>query len=564
MVVEMQLPNITPLEENVVCTKKQELLDLIYNAFSNSEFSGLFLKMFTKDEKEKYYVTVLLDRKKLLAAQIDLLNSKKKLIGSDSIETLKRIIDYPLVVDLYGLDEVSLKLSITDNLEIYNSTPKVELEKIFGENKIGSAEVLEKEKLLEKALERKKEETKAKPQVKIQEEVKKEVPPKKEEPLKKVPKIEKKPSATEIEIKVVGGEIFKPVLQEYAEEILKEIKSLDGVSVERVGITGEVGSGVIYLHVNIHGTSERDKGPREILERRVLYFVNKHLPIVWRKAGLKPILSNAQAKITAPGESEEEEEEKREVVIPRKVESNIIVEAHESVKPYFSTYARVIFKDIQSAGIDIEKMLLDVKGRSEHEINLMLWGKASGISKEEAEVVVNRILRNHAREIGRALKKYVTVHKVELYLEGEEVSSKAKEIMSKKEELEKEIEKLLKEAGVEELSYITEEKKKEAEEALLKNKVEPAMEDMRKRLQREFIGLPNSVFRWMNLDWEFKDGTVLVDLEASFDKRSALLGIVSDERVREDIMITLEKVIREVSAEHNIPIKLRNTEIRVR
>lgn len=521
--------------------------------------------MFTKDEKEKYYATILLDRKKLLAAQIDLLNSKKKLIGSDSVETLKRIIDYPLVVDLYGLDEISLKLSITDNLEIYNSTPKVELEKIFGENKIESAEVLEKEKLLEKALERKKEEAKTEPQVKVQEEIKKEAPPKKEEkPLEKAPKIEKKPSAPEIDVKVVGGEIFKPVLQEYAEEILKEIKSLNGVSVERVGITGEVGSGVIYLHVNIHGTSERDKSSREILERRVLYFANKHLPIIWRKAGLKPILSNAQAKITAPGESEEEKEEKKEVVIPRKVESNIIVEAHESVKPYFSTYARVIFKDIQSAGIDIDKMLLDIKGRSEHEINLTLWGKASGVSKEEAERIVNRILRTHAREIGKALNKYVTVHRVELHLEEEEVSSKAKQIMSKKEELEKEIEKLLKEAGVEELSYITEEKKKEAEEALLKSKVEPAIEELRKRLQREFTELPNSVFRWMNLDWEFKNGTVLVDLEASFDKRSTLLGIVSDERVREDITRTLEKVTKEVSAEHNIPIKLRNTEIRIR
>ncbi|HIH72955.1 MAG: Uncharacterized protein XD43_0806 [Thermococcales archaeon 44_46] len=561
----MQLPNITPLEENIVCTKKQELLDLIHNAFSNQEFSGLFLKMFTKDEKEKYYATILMDRKKLLAAQVDLLSSRKKLVGNESIETLKRIIDYPLVVDLYGLDEISLKLSITDNLEIYNSTPKVELEKIFGENKIESAEVLEKEKLLEKALERKREETKAKPQVKIQEEAKKEVPPKKEEkPLEKAPKIEKKPGAPEIEVKVVGGEIFKPVLQEYAEEILKEIKSLNGASVERVGITGEVGSGVIYLHVNIHGTSERDKSSREILERRVLYFVNKHLPIIWRKAGLKPILSNAQAKITAPGESEEEKEEKKEVVIPRKVESNIIVEAHESVKPYFSAYARVIFKDIQSAGIDIDKMLLDIKGRSEHEINLTLWGKASGVSKEEAEKIVNRILRTHAREIGKALNKYVTVHNVELHLEEEEVSSKAKQIMSKKEELEKEIEKLLKEAGVEELSYITEEKKKEAEEALLKNKVEPAIEELRKRLQREFTELPNSIFRWMNLDWEFKDGTVLVDLEASFDKRSTLLGIVSDERVREDITRTLEKVTKEVSAEHNIPIKLRNAEIKIR
>ena len=559
----MQLPTVTPLEENIVCTKKQELLDLIYKAFSNPEFSGLFLKIFTKDEEEKYYATILLDRKKLLAAQIDLLGSKKKLVGNDSTEIIKKIINYPLVVDLYGLDEISLKLSITDNLEIYNATPKVEFEKIFGENKIESVEVIEKEKLLEKALEKKEKEELKEPEI---EETKKVLPKKEEKkPSEKAPKAEKKLGGPEIEVKVIGGEIFKPVLQEYAEELLREIKSLNEVSVEKVGITGEVGSGVIYLHVNIHGTSERDKSSREVLERRVLYFVNKHLPIIWRKAGLKPILSNAQAKITAPGEEEEEKKETEKVVVPYKVENNnIIVEAHESIKPYFSTYARVIFKDIQSAGIEIEKMLLDIKGRSEHEINLTLWGKASRISKEEAERAVNRLLRNHAKEIGRALNKYVTVHRVELHLEEEEASSKAKQILSKKEELEKEIEQLLKEAGVEELSYITEEKKREAEEVLLKTKIEPAIEEIRRRLQKEFTELPNSVFRWMNLDWEFKDGTVTVDLEASFDKRNALFRIVSDERVREDVMRIPEKVIKEVSTEQSIPIKLRNTEIKIR
>ncbi|RLF77750.1 hypothetical protein DRN32_07470, partial [Thermococci archaeon] len=128
----------------------------------------------------------------------------------------------------------------------------------------------------------------------------------------------------------------------------------------------------------------------------------------------------------------------------------------------------------------------------------------------------------------------------------------------------KEIEQLLKEAGVEELSYITEEKKREAEEVLLKTKIEPAIEEMRRRLQKEFTELPNSVFRWMNLDWEFKDGTIMVDVEASFDKRNALFRIVSDERVREDVMRILEKVIKEVSTEQSIPIKLRNTEIKLR
>ncbi|KPU63525.1 hypothetical protein EP1X_04120 [Thermococcus sp. EP1] len=569
----MQLPRITPIEENIVCTKKGEILELVRNTLSNQEFSGVFLKIFAKDDTEKYYVTLLMDKRKLLASKVSLLSSKTEVIGDESLKILKRIVNYPLVVDIYGLDEIELKISITDNLDIHNATPKIEIDKIFEETIIENKELAEKEKILEEALKKKEEVKKeeAKPEPKFPPTVEEKVAPKKEKPPKKLPKPKKRKKTLEPEIivEVIGGEIFKPILKEYTEEVLKEVQTLNGVSPQKVKITGEVGSGVMYLHVEFYGISEGEPNTRQMSERRILYFINKHLPIIWRKAGLKPILSGARAKIAGPGESFEEEKETSEnkkKIAPRKIESNISVEAHESIKPYFSTYARAILQDIQNAGIDVEKMHLDIKGRSEHEINLTLWGKAPGKTQAQARSIVESILKTHAKEISKALNKYITVHRVEINLEETEgeVSESVKQILSKKEELEKEIEKLLKEVGVDELSSLTEEKRREIEESLIKPKVEPAIEALRRRLQNMFKELPNSVFRWMRLDWELHRNEVLITLEASFDKRGSLIGVVSDDRIIEDATQVLNTAVQEISKEHNVPIKIKNVNINVR
>ncbi|USG99473.1 hypothetical protein K1720_08095 [Thermococcus argininiproducens] len=568
----MQLPRITPIEENIVCTKKDEISELVRNTLSNQEFSGVFLKIFAKDDTEKYYVTLLMDKRKLLASKVSLLSSKTEVIGDESLKILKRIINYPLVIDVYGLDEIELKISITDNLDIYNATPKIEIDKIFEETIVENKELAEKERILEEAL--KKKEVKKKeiePESNLPSTVEQKVAPKKEKPSKKEskPKKRTKTLKPEITVEIIGGEIFKPILKEYTEEVLKEVQTLNGVSPQKIKITGEVGSGVIYLHVEFYGISEGEPNTRQMSERRVLYFINKHLPIIWRKAGLKPILSGARAKITGPGESFEEEKEtleSKKKIAPRKIESNISVEAHESIKPYFSTYARAILQDIQNAGIDVEKMHLDIKGRSEHEINLTLWGKAPGKTHSQARSIVESILKTHAKEISRALNKYITVHRVQINLEETEgeVSESVKQILSKKEELEKEIEKLLKEVGVDELSSLTEEKRREIEENLIKPKVEPAIEALRRRLQNMFKDLPNSVFRWMRLDWELHRNEVLITLEASFDKRGSLIGVVSDDRIIEDATQVLNTAVQEISKEHNVPIKIKNVNINVR
>ena len=559
----MELPTITPIEENIVCTRKEELLKLMQNVLSNQTFSGLFLKIFAKDKAEKYYVTLLMDRRKLLALELLLLSSQKRVIGDETLNILKKILNYPLVVDIYGLDEIELKTSITDNIEIYNTTPKVEINEIFEEKIVEHEEIIEKEKILEKTL--KTEEAKAEKTHKKPKTQKKETVPSEKKEVEK----EKKPSKPEIIVEVIGGEIFKPILEEYGKEVLKEVQTLEDISPEQVKITGEVGSGVIYLHVDFYGRSNKDPTTFQTAERRILYFINKHLPIIWRKAGLKPILSSSHAKVSTPKgsfESEGEPTAPKKQIIPQKIESNITVEAHESIRPYFATYAKAILQDIENGGIEVKKMHLDIKGRSEHEINLVLWGKAPGKTNAQVRALVEGILRTHAREISKALNKYITIHRVEINLEEaeEEVSENVKQILSKKEELEKEIEKLLQEIGVDEFSALTEEKRREVEETLLKSKVEPAIEDLRRRVQEMFKDLPNSVFRWMRLDWELQRNEVLISLEASFDKRETLIGVVSDDRIIEDALQVLNMSIQEISKEYNILIKIKKTNINVR
>ena len=117
---------------------------------------------------------------------------------------------------------------------------------------------------------------------------------------------------------------------------------------------------------------------------------------------------------------------------------------------------------------------------------------------------------------------------------------------------------------MDEFSALTEEKRREVEESLLKSKVEPAVEDLRRRVQEMFKELPNSVFRWMRLDWELRRNEVLISLEASFDKRETLIGVVSDDRIIEDALQVLNMSIQEISKEHNIPIKIKKTNINVR
>ncbi|WP_297548341.1 DUF2226 domain-containing protein, partial [Thermococcus sp.] len=119
----MQLPDKTPLVENVVITSASELRDLLNQALSQGK--GAFLKIFAKDKNGKYYITVLLDTSKVLAVECLVVDNKQTLIGEEAVTLLKSILEKPMVVDVYSLDEIEMKLSIAENLEIYSETPKV-------------------------------------------------------------------------------------------------------------------------------------------------------------------------------------------------------------------------------------------------------------------------------------------------------------------------------------------------------------------------------------------------------------------------------------------------------
>jgi len=79
----MKLPTKQPLKENIVVTSPEELQDLVREALSQS--SGAFMKIFGRDSKGKYYVTVLFDRSKVLAAECLLVDEKKDLVGSEAV-----------------------------------------------------------------------------------------------------------------------------------------------------------------------------------------------------------------------------------------------------------------------------------------------------------------------------------------------------------------------------------------------------------------------------------------------------------------------------------------------
>ncbi|WP_367883656.1 hypothetical protein [Thermococcus peptonophilus] len=80
---------------------------------------------------------------------------------------------------------------------------------------------------------------------------------------------------------------------------------------------------------------------------------------------------------------------------------------------------------------------------------------------------------------------------------------------------------------------------------------------------------PRVTFKWLKLNHEVQGSTVYVDIEASFAKEEVggLFGAysgVSDEKIKEDVANTINRVIKEVSSEYSISIRLRKLNIILR
>jgi len=556
----MQLPDKPPLTENAVVTSSRELFDLVSKALSQGK--GAFLKIFAKDSKDKYYITVLIDRSKVLAAECLLIDSKTEVRGSEAIEIFKRFLNKPIVVDVFSLDEIELKMSVAENLDIYSETPKVPLEELLGE----SVPAVERK-------EEKPEETK--PTVQPEP---KPVPKPAPKPAPQKPQVSGKP---EVVVNFTGGTLPESAFQKYAENIIKESQRIKGLKINRIEFDANVGEGVVYLNVRVYGSSESENRREiEIAEKRVFHIVSKHAPILLREAEVKPILRDISVVING-------EEVKPQEIVDRekKKEGNVTKDGRiklavlEDVWPYFSNFAKTVISDIEGAGIKVTRAYFDVKGRREFEINLAV-AVESDFDRATTERTIRTILTRHARELGRSIGRYISVRNVEVEMVEKPTavttpskpvvtSSKAAEILAKKELLEKEVEKLLKEAGIDELAAFTEEKKKEAEQTLLKSRVEPAIETLKNRIHAELKLIPRVTFKWLKMNHEVVGATVYVDVEASFAKENVggLFGAysgVSDEKIKRDITETIRRIIRDVSREYGVAINLRKLNIILR
>ncbi|AIU70614.1 hypothetical protein TEU_09875 [Thermococcus eurythermalis] len=562
----MQLPDKTPLVENVVVTSKKDLTELAKKALS--EGKGAFLKVFAKDQRGKYYITILLDSSKVLAAECLVVDNKQTLVGEDALNLFKALLGKPMVVDAYSLDEIEMKLSIAENLDVYSETPKIPLDELFS----GSAVQV-----------RPKEVPEAKEPAPKPEPVPEQKPVAEKKPGEKaVPKpAQKSGGKPEIVVSFTGGKLPEEAFKKYAEHIVREVRKMKGVSIDKIEFDANVGEGVVYLNVHVYGSAGTgDRRNLEVAERRILHIVSKHAPVILREAEHKPILRDISVVLNGEEARPQEitlKDEKKTGAVTK--DGRVKLSVLKDVWPYFSNFARTVVQELETAGIKVDSAYFDVKGWREFEVNLSIVVE-SPFDRATTEKTIRTVLTRHVKELSRSIGRYITVHSVEVELVEKPslghapakkpvASGKAAEVLAKKALLEKEVEKLLKEAGIDELAPLTEQKKKEAEETLLKSRVEPAIETLKNRIRAELKLMPRVIFKWLKINHEVHGTTVYIDVEASFVKENVggLFGAysgVSDEKIKKDVVDVINRIIREVSSEYSVAIKPRSVNVILR
>ncbi|WP_461865482.1 hypothetical protein, partial [Thermococcus sp.] len=383
-------------------TDIQELKSIVDEVLSNS--NGIFLKIFTKDSTGKYYIMMLTDRSKLLAIEAMLVDQKTSVMGDEAFGIFKSLLGKPMVLDIYQLDEISLKLSVADNIDAYTSTPQVAISELFG---MTSETKEEKESLPQPKEEVRTERKTPIKKAEIKHEIKKESKPLVQESIKQI-------EAPEVEISLRGGSIPEGAFKKYAEDLLKESKRIKGLKITKIVFEGNVGEGVVYLNVALYGFSNAPPMQKEIAEKRMMHAISKYAPVIFRETGIKAIIKGM--KIVIDGEEvrpqEIVERDKRKTASVGK-DGVITLTALEDYWTYFSAFSKTILKEIEDAGIKVKKMYVDVVGRQEFEINISLAGtSSSNMDKIKAETTVGAIVSRHEGERGRLLKKSTTVHRV--------------------------------------------------------------------------------------------------------------------------------------------------------
>jgi hypothetical protein len=227
MVMAMQLPDKAPLAENVVITSPEELKKLVSDALSRGY--GAFLKVFSKDSGGNYYITLLFDRSKILAAECLLVDRKETLTGAGAVEKFKSLLSRPMVVDAYALDEIETKMSVAENHDVYSETPKTPLEELLG----GTVKTVKEEKQEITSEIAKAQPASQKPAVES-----KPAPKPVEKPVERPREESGKP---EVIVNFTGGTLPEMAFQKYAENIIKEAQRIKGLRIKRIEFDANVG-----------------------------------------------------------------------------------------------------------------------------------------------------------------------------------------------------------------------------------------------------------------------------------------------------------------------------------
>ncbi|MCD6558551.1 DUF2226 domain-containing protein [Palaeococcus sp. (in: euryarchaeotes)] len=175
----MKLLPVNPLEENYLCLNKDEFAKLLRRTLE-TDGGGAFFKVLEKVEGVPYYATILIDNQKILAVEVQNVKSGEILVGDSALQMIKKMIEGgPTIVDAFPLSDVDVKMSVIDNIDVYNSTPKIPLSELcpsLGGEPSSLKSAVESDKPVSKSLPLEEKESKPKPKPKPRTEFSLEVP----------------------------------------------------------------------------------------------------------------------------------------------------------------------------------------------------------------------------------------------------------------------------------------------------------------------------------------------------------------------------------------------------
>ena len=270
----MKLPAVTPSEENVLCVGPEDFRALVKRTLSKG--NGAFFKLLGKTERGKYYMTLLIDDEKILAAEIKNVETGESLTGNEAVEAIRSVLEGTVVADAYPLDDLELKMSVVENIDVYNSTKKIPLGEIWSLG-AGPAEIKVEEK------------------------------PKTDEKPSKSPTSEategiKSKKTPKFRVTINSPPELSPYFRAMANHLRAEAKAL-GVEVEEVRIDAKEIRYALGAGVGVHSTIEIvGKGRpalslprlREILSSRAY----KEAGEFSRDVGKKIVISDVRVKLT--------------------------------------------------------------------------------------------------------------------------------------------------------------------------------------------------------------------------------------------------------------------------